>query len=322
MSGGSAAALFLALTRSHYARDDAAFAGVAQQLARQTKDPEFKRKVLGIIHNGFTRDPSPAPRGAYSPPPSAAPHQAPTSKILERLKPISFPDLMLEPDVQQMLDEIIVELEYREQLAKRKLRARNRLLFWGPPGNGKTAASTALAGALGVPAYAVSLPALCSRWVSATGENLGELFASIHDDMVVVFDEIDAIGATRGDAEQSAGKERNSIVNTLLTLLDRNERGVMVATTNRPDIIDKALLRRFDETIYFPPPNPTQMRGLSGKLSKHYGVPVVDVSGCENFDGVTKTVQREARRHVMREILAEKEEEETDGEEETDEETE
>lgn len=313
MSGGSAAAAVIQMVRAHYARDDGAFAGVAMALARQSKDERIRRGIQGIVHQGFTRPASEEYRPntlKQLPSPPAA------SRLLEVLKPISFPDLMLDPAVQEVLDEVLLELEYRDELAERNLRARNRLLFWGPPGNGKSSSGAAVARALGVPAYGVSLPGLIASYLGATGQNLGELFGAIRSDMVVVFDELDAIGAARGAAESGGAKEYNSIVNTLLTLLDRHERGVIIATTNRPDILDAALLRRFDEKIEFPAPNETQMRGLSTKLSKHYGVPIVDVRSCVNFDEVTKTVQREARRHVMAEILKDQEEEEEDGEEE------
>jgi len=100
-----------------------------------------------------------------------------------------------------------------------------------------------------VPAYAVSLPRLISKFVGETGQNLGELFEAIKHDTVVVFDELDAIGSERGNVDSSAGKEQNSSVNTMLTLLDRHEKGVLIATTNRPDMIDAgapASVRRAD----------------------------------------------------------------------------
>jgi SpoVK/Ycf46/Vps4 family AAA+-type ATPase len=239
------------------------------------------------------------------PPPSQLkPLAAASSDILQPLTPVSFDDLMLEEEQQHMLDEVCVELEYRVALAERKLRARNRLLFHGPPGNGKTSSAVALAGALGIPAFGVSIPDLVSKWLGGTAENLGQMFKAIGPDTVVVFDELDAVGASRTGADSSAGKEFNSVVNTLLTLLDRCKDGLIIGTTNRPDILDPALLRRFDEQILFPAPNFAQMAALAEKLCGHYGIGAVDISDCRNFDNVTKTVERAARRVVMRELLA------------------
>lgn len=294
-------------------------------LARASKVGTVKAALINAVAAGQRGgklemgQPQPArPPGLFGQPQQPE-HRAPTSKMLERLEPVTFNDLLAAPHIQAFLDEIVVELEYREELAKRKLRARNRLLFWGPPGNGKTSHAAALGTALNVPSYGVSLPRLVSKYMGETGQNLGELFDSLRDDSLVVFDEIDAIGSSRGKVDSAAGKEGNGIVNTMLTLLDRCKRGVIVATTNRPDILDPALLRRFDEVVEFPAASLEQMRALSIKLCEGYGVPPIDVSGCGNFDEVAKHCMTQARRIVMAEILAAEEaaeNEEDDGEQE------
>jgi ATP-dependent 26S proteasome regulatory subunit len=89
-----------------------------------------------------------------------------------------------------------------------------------------------------------------------------------------------------------------------LTLLDRQRGGMIVATTNRADVIDPALLRRFDDRILFPEPNVGQKRALAETLAAKFGVEPIPVDDCANFDEVTKRVETEARRVVMRELLA------------------
>lgn len=279
-------------------------------LARASKAPTVKAAITNLVQSGRT-----AGRPVQS---TAQPFQPPralvkSSTMLQQLERVTFDELLLEPQVQAILDEIVVELEYREELAQRKLRARNRLLFWGPPGNGKTSSAAAMGAALDVPAYGVSLPRTISKYIGETGQNIGQLFDGLTADTLIVFDELDAIGARRGATEQAAGKEHNGIVNTMLTLLDRCRHGVIIGTTNRPDILDPALLRRFDELVEFPAPNALQMRSLAEKLCDGYGVPPVDVSNCQNFDEVAKRCETEARRIVMRELLAaEAAEEETE----------
>lgn len=299
----SASALIVQLVRAHYTGNHGAFSSAAQTLARSAKTPAIKKSILDFVHGGATN-------GRVPPPPASAaqPNQLhqlrESSDLLEQLAPVTFGDLMLEEAQQSVLDEVCVELEYRAELAERKLRARNRLLFYGPPGNGKSSSAVAIAGVLGVPAYGVAIPSLMSKWVNQTGENLGRLFRSIGANTVVVFDELDAIGVNRNSGETSAGHESNKAVNTLLTLLDRCKDGVIIGTTNRPDILDPALLRRFDEHIEFPAPSGAQMNALAQRLCDHYAVPLCDISECRNFDSVTKTVEREARRIVMKELLA------------------
>ena len=306
----SASATVLQLVRAHYAGNDVAFASAAGALARSAKSPAIRAAIAQLIQGGPSRGGS---AGTLRPLSKAA-----ANSKLQELSPVSFEGLVLENSLQAMLDELVVELEYSEELAARNLRARNRLLFHGPPGNGKSSVASAIAQALGMRAYGVSLPQMISCYMGETGKNLGEVFDSVGSNCVVVFDEIDAIGSRRGDVTSGAGKEANSVVNTMLTLMDRNRGGLIVATTNRPDIVDAALLRRFDEQIFFTGPNPQQIRNLVEKLCAGYGIkPNVDVSDCENFDAVSKRVETTARRIVMQEILAaEAEESEENGTEE------
>lgn len=303
----TASAHVLQLVRAHYLQNEELFASSAMALARASKVSSVRAALTNTVAAGQRRGPQggnqPA-RQPFQPTQPAHTQPGPTSKMLERLQPVSFDELLAAPHIVAALDELVLELEYREELAARKLRARNRLLFWGPPGNGKTSHAAALGAALDVPAYGVSLPRVISKCMGETGQNLGELFDGLRDNSLVVFDEIDAIGSSRGRVDSAAGKESNSMVNTMLTLMDRCKRGVLVATTNRPDILDPALLRRFDEIIEFPAPSLKQMSALSMKLCEGYGVDPIDVSGCANFDEVAKRCETEARRTVMREILA------------------
>jgi SpoVK/Ycf46/Vps4 family AAA+-type ATPase len=311
----TASAHVLQLVRAHYVGNESQFASAALSLARGSKLPSVRASIMNAVKAGHASGSASQPRPAQQMRPLP---QTPASRMLQCLPAVTFADLMLETQLQGQLDEIVIELEYRDDLAARKLRARNRLLFHGPPGNGKSSSAAAVGEALGVSAYAVSLPQLIDIYVGGTGKNLGELFDAIRPETVVVFDEIDAVGSRRTDTDSSASKEKNSIINTFLTLLDRCKHGVIIGTTNRPDMIDPALMRRFDEKIEFPAPTREQMAALGQKLCEGYGVGEIHVTDCANFDEVAKRCETQARRIVMREILAAEEAAETeedDGEE-------
>lgn len=313
----SAIAMVLQLVRAHYQRDESQFGSTALTLARNAKTPLIRDEIATLVRRGFPRAmgsgsgfSSQRPQSQEMRPlPQAA---APVGALLP-LRAATFAELQLDPDVQALLDELVLELEYREELAARNLRARNRLLFHGPPGNGKTSSASALAHALDCQAYCVSIPELVSCYLGETGKNLAKIFESLREGMVVVFDEIDAIGTSRNDDARGSDKERNTTINSLLTLLDRQRGGMIVGTTNRPDMLDPALLRRFDERILFPEPNVSQKRSLGASLAERFSIEPVHVDDCANFDEVTKRIETAARRLVMRELLAADEQEETEG---------
>jgi SpoVK/Ycf46/Vps4 family AAA+-type ATPase len=288
------------------------FASAAQALARKASAPAVKAEIQELIRVGFQgRGPAGAMGGAqperYGLDKPQARQVQPASKSakvegpLHLLPRLTFEDLLLDPAIQLELDNVVTELEYRSELATRGLRARNRFLFHGPPGNGKTSVSAALAHGLGVDAYCVSIAELISSFHGGTGAALGKMFSSIRDGMVVVLDEVDAIGGDRNDSQST---ERNSTLNVLLQELDKNRSGVICATTNRLAALDPALVRRFDETILFPEPTTEQIASLTARLCDKFKIDPVDASDCRNFDEVTKRVEREARRIVMRELIA------------------
>lgn len=311
----SASLLVLDLLRAHWAGDEQKFKTMALRLAGMTKSEDTRKTMLDVIRVGskrafdhasqetIRRGPQPTqmqPQQLQQLP------QAPQSSMLEPIQRMSFEELLLDDNIAVTLEAIVEEIQNRDALAERKLKPRCRLLFYGAPGNGKSSSAGAIARALDVPAYGVSIPDLVSKYIGETGSNLGRLFKEITDDRVVVFDEIDCIGTSRTAVGASADSEKNSTVDALLTLLDRVHRGVLVCTTNRADILDPALLRRFDERIEFPAPNAAQMRALARRLEKKHDVEQIDITGCENFDAVTKRVVAEARRIVMDEIRAAK----------------
>lgn len=299
----SASTLVLDLFRAHFRGDPQAFRTFALRLARLTTNEMTRKTMLDVIERGgkATRHADPFTDAARKP-------MAPTgaSTLLEPLDSVSLDDLMFEPWLRAQLDEVVLEIAHRTELAERHLKPRCRLLFCGPPGNGKTSSGAAIGHELGVPAYGVTIPALMSQFMGGTGGNLQQLFGSVNNGSVVVLDEIDAIGGHRTNPDQAAAKEQNSIVNALLTLLDRHRDGTLIATTNRLDVLDPALVRRFDDVVEFPAPNDEQKNALARRLEEKHEIGFVDVRDCANFDAVTKRVVGEARRIVMREILAAK----------------
>jgi len=164
-------------------------------------------------------------------------------------------------DVKQQLREAVEwPLKHPETFRRLGITPPKGVLLFGPPGTGKTLLAKAAATESGANFIAVRGPEVLSKWVGESEKMIREIFrkARQHSPAIIFFDEIDAIAQTRGVYDTSGVTYR--IVNQLLAELDGIvplSNVVVVAATNRPDILDPALLRpgRFDKVIYVPPPD-------------------------------------------------------------------
>jgi len=165
----------------------------------------------------------------------------------------------LEDVKQQVREAVEWPLKYPQLFEKMGIRPPKGILLYGPPGVGKTLLAKAAATESEANFIAVNGPEILSKWVGESEKAIREIFrrARMVAPVIIFFDEIDAIAPVRGH-DVSGVTDR--IVNQLLTEMDgiKPLRGVVViAATNRPDLVDPALLRpgRFDRVIYVPPPD-------------------------------------------------------------------
>jgi transitional endoplasmic reticulum ATPase len=165
-------------------------------------------------------------------------------------------------DVKEELREIVeYPLKYRDAYEALGIEVPKGVLLFGPPGTGKTLLAKAVATESGANFIAVRGPEVLSKWVGESEKAIREIFRKARQaaPTVVFFDEIDAIAPARGMGHDTSGVLER-IVNQLLAEMDGItplNRVVVIAATNRPDILDPALLRpgRFDRLIYVPPPD-------------------------------------------------------------------
>lgn len=155
-----------------------------------------------------------------------------------------------------LLEDVVFEHLRADVLAASGLAPRRRLLFYGPPGCGKTLAARVIAGTLSRPLATVRFDAIVSSLLGETASNLRAVFDFVScGEWVVLFDEFDAIGKDRDNAFEHGELKR--VVNTLLQLMDAyHGDSVLIAATNHEGLLDSAVWRRFDVVVPFELPRP------------------------------------------------------------------
>ncbi|MBO1058808.1 MAG: ATP-binding protein [Dolichospermum sp. JUN01] len=168
---------------------------------------------------------------------------------------LTWDHIVLSEKIFDILQEIVVENRKQDILAAYNLKPKNKLLFCGPPGCGKTQTAKILSSALGLPLVYVNLTAVFSSYLGETATNLQKIFTYIEQgEWLVLFDEFDAIARDRDNLNEHGEVKR--LVNSLLQLIDNaTNQSIFVAATNHEKLLDSAVWRRFDEVIFFDNPS-------------------------------------------------------------------
>ncbi|MBO0778232.1 MAG: ATP-dependent zinc metalloprotease FtsH [Ktedonobacteraceae bacterium] len=186
---------------------------------------------------------------------------------------VTFADVAGVEEAKQELQEIVEFLKYPEKFVALGARIPKGLLLVGPPGTGKTLISRAVAGEAGVPFFSISGSEFVEMFVGVGASRVRDLFeqAKRNSPCIVFVDEIDAVGRQRGAGLGGSHDEREQTLNQILVEMDgfdTNTNVIVIAATNRPDVLDPALLRpgRFDRQIVLDRPD---IRGRLAILRVH-----------------------------------------------------
>ncbi len=185
----------------------------------------------------------------------------------------TFTDVAGVEEAKQELQEIVEFLKFPDKFAALGARIPKGLLLVGPPGTGKTLISRAVAGEAGVPFFSISGSEFVEMFVGVGASRVRDLFEQAkHNSPCIVFvDEIDAVGRQRGSGLGGSHDEREQTLNQILVEMDgfdTNTNVIVIAATNRPDVLDPALLRpgRFDRQVVLDRPD---IRGRIAILQVH-----------------------------------------------------
>lgn len=186
---------------------------------------------------------------------------------------ITFKDVAGAEEAKQELEEIIEFLKDPKKFTRLGGRIPKGVLLMGPPGTGKTLLAKAIAGEAGVPFFSISGSDFVEMFVGVGASRVRDLFeqGKKHAPCIVFIDEIDAVGRHRGAGLGGGHDEREQTLNQLLVEMDgfeSNEGVILIAATNRPDVLDPALLRpgRFDRRVVVSAPD---VRGREQILKVH-----------------------------------------------------
>ncbi|CAD7704442.1 unnamed protein product, partial [Ostreobium quekettii] len=230
---------------------------------------------------------------------------------------ISWEDIGGLEDVKRELQEIVqYPVEHPEKFEKYGMSPSKGVLFYGPPGCGKTLLAKAIANECQANFISVKGPEMLTMWFGESEANVREIFDKARQaaPCVLFFDELDSIAVQRGNSAGDAGGAGDRVLNQLLTEMDgmtSKKTVFIIGATNRPEIIDPALLRpgRLDQLIYIPLPDAESRRQIfKAVLRKSPVAPDVDIEALvkhtNDFSGadITEICQR-ACKYAIRESI-------------------
>lgn len=214
-------------------------------------------------------------------------------------------DVALRPAQRRELMTLISEWEHRGVLADRRIERRRKLLFFGPPGCGKSLTAGALGIELALPTYVVRIDAVVGAFLGQTALRIRELFRFAETTAcVLLLDEIDALAKKRGSL-RDVGELDRVVISLMQELEHAVPKGIVVATSNVPEHLDDALFRRFDDVVEFPRPSRTEIarfgakRAIAGKVVPQRGLKPI-LAGATSYADAARRIGAQERAIVLR----------------------
>lgn len=258
-------AMFLNYSRG----DDAGFRAVALEIIQEER--RKNHSLLADELEGLLLQEQPTRRPLHLASLRPLPKGRDDAPLLKLEQPgRTFPELVLPGEVQSSLLRCCREFGDASVLRAHGLRPRNRLLYIGPPGSGKSVTAEAMAAELGLPVAKVHLASVVSSYLGETARNLQAIFDYCNQgSWLLFFDEFDALAKERGDRSEHGELKR--VVTAFLQLLDEfRGNSLVIAATNHPTLLDAAVWRRFDEVFAFRVPTEEETeRLISLRLRTH-----------------------------------------------------
>ena len=195
----------------------------------------------------------------------------PNTTLKSKNKTLTLDELHLDAENRSRIDQLIEEFTYIEALNTLNIPVDNKILLHGHTGCGKTATAHAIGLALNKKVITLNLGGFVSSRLGETGKNLNDIFQTAsHDDAILFIDEFDFIGKIRDYDNKDSG-EIKRLVNTLIQLIDHlSDTSLLICATNHLDIIDTALLRRFQIKLKYQLPTNEALDNYYDGILSHF----------------------------------------------------
>ena len=243
-----------ALISSHADGDEQRFYSIAIQVAAQAARQghgKFAQELRDVIDRAKSHGARPQQGQLVRPVPMVRPRGELAGLLSAAYPTTRLAEMALDPSTRRRVERVLAEQRDRAHIQSHGLAPVRRLLLVGAPGTGKTMTASVLAGELSLPLFSIQLHGLITKFLGETAAKLRLVFDSMQETRAVyLFDEFDALGGDRA-AKNEVGEIRR-VLNSFLQFLEHDASdSIVVAATNHPALLDRALLRRFDAVIEY-----------------------------------------------------------------------
>jgi len=247
------------LIRSKFSDDSERFFSIALQVAAH----EARQGHKGLAHD--IRDIIDAERKKKGPRLVSFPKNL-QGLVLTEDPAVSLSAMVTPADLRERLQRVVHEYRQQEKLKSHGLKHRRKILLIGPPGTGKTMSAMVLARELHLQLHTIQVDRLVTKFMGETSAKLRQIFDLIEQEHgVYLFDEFDAIGGDRS-LDNEVGEMRR-VLNAFLQFIEQDTSdSLIIAATNNPKLLDRALFRRFDDVLYYKNPESEERKALIANI--------------------------------------------------------